>query len=354
MNKNNKQKFIDSLFAIKMTEEEKSVMHDNLRAYITADSINPVKSPYSPFIRVVRRSFAVGLGTLILLGSISQPVSANALPGEFFYPVKIMYEEIESATKNSSEKKIYHEIKRTQERIEEATTLLSEKQHLSTEDQESIARNIRKHTQKLKEEIKAMKTQNPVMALELNNQVKKTIKDNTELLRKLNTESDKSTKQETQPPVETDVQDQEEDTEEQDTSDNQEVSNEEVDGNENTPSLPEINELDISLDTEPALEEVDTIQKESSPNEAQKLINLIDAEVQEVEEVSREVSNRIVRDMVTPVRITDDSISEVPENDTDDNNNQRNDNKEVNDDKKESEAADNGQELLAVSELPQA
>jgi hypothetical protein len=293
MKNNDNQKFIDSLHAMRMTEHERSLMQERLYNHIHAHDESIVVSPYSSMVRNLRRGLAFGLGTLILLGSISQTASAGALPGQFLYPVKIMYEELEATTKTTPEKRIDHEIKRTQKRIEEAANL-AQSSTLSEEKQERIATNIKKHTEKLKREINEVKEQNPVMALELNNQFKKTIKENSEILKNIeeteHLENEKESETEPKQP---------------------ELSSEEsetvVEDSEPTvPPLPEINELDIALIEEPK----EGIQEK---RESQKIIDTLEAEVKEAEQVTQEVNEKIVRDLVEPSTLSKETQEEETE-----------------------------------------
>ena len=296
MNKNNIDKLIHSLSSVKMTVQEKTTMHQELLAFTRSYSI---PSPYTPLITTVHRSLTFALVAILAIGSISKPASAKALPGELLYPVKIIHEEIEAATKNTSEKKISHEIKRAEKRIHEAAEL-AERKILDTEAQAEISKNLEKHTNKAKQEIQIVKKDNPLLALELNTQLEESIKSNVATLKKTVDKIEEetelpSTDKETQ--TENEVVD-------------PEITNE-VDIDpisqiiEIEDYISEINELDVSLDTvfEPSISN----EKESveSDNNAELLLGTIEADLVEAEAVSQEVQDVIIKEIIEPAIINE-------------------------------------------------
>lgn len=181
MDKSKINKLIDNLMAVKMTEHEKDTMQRHLLAF-TRSYEEPVSSPYLSFIFSMHKAFSVALIAILFVGSLSKPASAGALPGEFLYPVKIIHEEIEAVTKQTPEKKVQHEIKRAERRVEEATKL-SSKQKLDDEKQVVIAQNIQKHTNNAQEKIQELKKEDPEKALELNSQLKDSLKENAQKIK---------------------------------------------------------------------------------------------------------------------------------------------------------------------------
>lgn len=167
--------------AIKMSESEKDTMQKNLLAF-TRSYQPSVVSPYAPLVFSFHRIFSIAVVAVLIVGSISQPASARALPGEFLYPVKIIHEEIKAVTKQSPEKKISYEIARAEMRIQEATEL-SSRNELNDAEQVIIAQNIQKHTDKAQETIQEIKDEDPQKALALNAQLKTSLEENVQKLK---------------------------------------------------------------------------------------------------------------------------------------------------------------------------
>jgi hypothetical protein len=175
MNHNPNDKFRKSFLSISMTDSEKSAMKEKLRVF-TIGSVQdaPISSPYVSWGFYLQRTLSIGAMSLAVLGILSQPASAKALPGELLYPVKIAHEEIVAVTKFDSESKIKYETVRTERRIEEATQLIQE-ENLTAENQIIIAKSIKKHTKKIKDTITEITEQDPLVALELNSQLQETL-----------------------------------------------------------------------------------------------------------------------------------------------------------------------------------
>jgi len=181
MDKSKINNLIDNLMSIKMSDSEKETIQKNLLAF-THTYQSSQKSPYAPLVFSFHRIFSIAVIAVLVVGSISQPASAGALPGEFLYPVKIIHEEIRAVTKQSPEKKISYEIKRAEKRIQEAAEL-SSRDKLDDAEQVIIAQNIQKHTDKAQETIQEIKIQDPQKALELNNQLMVSLEENVQKLK---------------------------------------------------------------------------------------------------------------------------------------------------------------------------
>ena len=185
MNNNSQfEKFIRDLNAIKMPDDQKNKMRNNLESFALNYKLKPVQSPYHMAL-MFRRPFAIAFIILIAIGS-TKPASASALPGEILYPVKIMYEDIEAATKNTSEKKASFKIEQTETRIQEAIKL-ADSEKLSPEKQDQLALHIKTYTAEIANEIQEIKKENPHKALELTADLKTTLKSNSNALKKVTT-----------------------------------------------------------------------------------------------------------------------------------------------------------------------
>jgi hypothetical protein len=185
MNNNSQfEKFIRDLNAIKMSDSQKNKMRNNLESFALNYKLKPVQSPYHMAL-MFRRPFAIAFIILIAIGS-TKPVSASALPGEILYPVKIMYEDIEAATKNTSEKKASFKIEQTETRIQEAIKL-ADNEKLSPEKQDQLALHIKTYTAEIANEIQEIKKENPHKALELTADLKTTLKSNSNALKAVTT-----------------------------------------------------------------------------------------------------------------------------------------------------------------------
>lgn len=270
------KKIIASLSAIQMSSAEKSTMERELLVFSRGQE---KEGSYTPLLTKTYRVFAFSALAFLIIASVSKPASAKAVPGEFLYPIKIMYEEIESITKNSADDKINHEIERAQERIEEATILVKE-ENFDLKKQAQLAHTLTEHTSKLKEEIKEIRATNPVKALELTKHVQNAIQTNSEVLRKLSV-----------------------DTTEQ-------ITNSDIE--EETPQEDEnimvVNELDVTLETKFEREEED---------ESQLFLDTIEAEVREVQARSEETENELINTLIEPITIESSAEVTMNENESD-------------------------------------
>lgn len=186
---NNKfEKFIRDLEAIRLRQEEKDTLRRELAAF--AYQYQKQVSPYQIFFVRMRQSAALALALLLVLGGASKGASAKALPGEILYPVKIIHEEIAAATKTKAEDKISYEIKRAETRIKEAAQLAKEEK-LDSKKQEDLARDIQKHTQKVRSDIERVQENDPEQALALNSEMKTRLKVNSEALKQVTQKEEK-------------------------------------------------------------------------------------------------------------------------------------------------------------------
>ena len=181
---NNKQfeNLIRNLRAIKMAEHQKDSIRNELLLFV--DTYKPVQSPYAQVFLWARRGIAVALAVLMITGSVTKSASADALPGERLYTVKIMHENITAASKNTPEKKADFEIKRAEKRIQEATQL-AQKQKLAVEEETAIIKSVKKHTTAAREKITEIQDTDKEKALELNKELKTTLKVNGDALKKV-------------------------------------------------------------------------------------------------------------------------------------------------------------------------
>lgn len=311
MKNNNEQfeNFIRDFEAIRMTNEEKNEIHENLdlftRSYI------PTPSPYMKHMLFFKKAMAVSLALLIAI-SISKPVSAKSLPGELLYNVKIIHEEIESSTIKEPEKKINFEIKRTETRIREAV-VLAEEDKLDIKKQEKLAEDIKKHVRSISEKIDIIKEENPEKALTLNSNLKTTLKVNSKALEKV-TEKPEIEKEKTddkKPEEEINElagETAEEEVEAEDTKEDEIeiIETEEINKVTEDNSLEELATKEIEKDID--------IKTKSNNSFADIILNSIEKDIEKTEIVNTDIENEIIaeentnKDDVFPN--IDDSASE--------------------------------------------
>lgn len=179
------KKFISQAHTVSMNKKETNQMRKALESFAVSQQSpsTKIQSPYIPRFNMslfAKRSvsFALVFG-LLIIGS--DPVSASALPGEALYPVKLIHEEITASTKTSPEAKAAYEITRTEKRIQEATQL-TKQDELDTTKQETIAKTIEKHTDKITEHVAEIKEEDPKRALAVQTQLETALAENTEKL----------------------------------------------------------------------------------------------------------------------------------------------------------------------------
>lgn len=298
--KNNKiEKLIDALYSVRMTEEEKKAMQDHVLGFARTQA---VPSPYRTVTKILYQSLSVAFMALLTIGSLSKPAAAGALPGEFLYPIKMIHEELESVTKHSSEDKISHEIERTNTRIEEATEL-AENKTLDIKKRQQIAKNIKKHTNKVKSEIQELKTDDPIKALELNHQLQNSIKSNVDRLKTRETGGIASAEIQAvvvnseiqkQPPVAEEARD-------SDTASEEKRGVNTTDTHKDEP-LPAINEIDIALSV-PATED-------SEDSEFNDLLKEMEADLREAEAEYQKTEKNVTKSVITPsgINIEDEMV----------------------------------------------
>lgn len=294
--KNNKiENLIEALYSVKMTEQEKRAM----REYVLGFERSPIPSPYQRMTTIMYRSLSVAFMALLTIGSLSKPAAAGALPGEFLYPIKMIHEELESVTKYSPEEKISHEIERTNKRIEEATELAAMKT-LDPQKEEQIANNIKKHTRKVKQEIKELKIEDPIKALELNHKLQNSIKSNVERLK---------TKESTLAEAESEVM-MLSAVAPENITETPTISNtpeNEIVMTHKDVELPEINEVDVALMSTSVVEipekkEFDNILKE------------MEADLKEAEKESQQAERDISMSVIAPINISEEDEIDSSDN----------------------------------------
>lgn len=289
-NNNNLEKFIEEIESIKMTQYEKNEIRQHLSSF--AMNYKPVVSPYAVTMLYTKRILAASFIAILSIGSLSQSLSYDALPGDTLYPVKIAHENLHLATVNSNSKKITYEIKRTEKRIQEAAKLAQEEK-LDVEAQEEIAKVIKKQTKKVKDQIERVKQENPESALALNTELKSTIKANSEVLRKVTTKKEKreilvNRPEETKDAV---VKLKGDTTEEVnlDIPSIEEDDVEELDINEDTTTLLE---QDINTTLSEDTEDAETVEVSS----AETLLDSLEEEVEEIQAFEDKVEQEIIKE----------------------------------------------------------
>lgn len=175
--------FIGEIKSIKMTELEKNTIRKQLVSFTVG--YRSTASPYQNMMSMAKRGFTLAFVIIFSIISFSNAASKNSLPGDMFYPVKIVHEEIALATTFGTSKKINYEIRRTEKRIQEAAQLVQNKELDTPDQQRDIVENIKEQTNKVKEHIENVKEKNPEAALILNAELKSTVETSQEALRKV-------------------------------------------------------------------------------------------------------------------------------------------------------------------------
>jgi hypothetical protein len=152
MNNDIFQKGIENLKNIKMSEDEKAEMRNNLSVYINNNPLNPVKTPspyFSFFSFNVRRSFVM-VSVLVLIFGVSGTAvfaSEESLPGDLLYPVKVKITEplvgVVTFNKNA---KINWEAKKANRRLKEAENLVQQNR-LNTKSIQEIESRFNEHAE---------------------------------------------------------------------------------------------------------------------------------------------------------------------------------------------------------------
>ena len=286
MNNNPLDKFIEYFESIKMTIQEKKKMRDHLASFVV--SYKPKVSPYHHIIIMARRGLVISFITLLSIGSISNVISIDALPGDTLYPIKIGHENLRVATTMNTHKKINYEIKRTEKRIKEAIILASNN-NLDTQTQKNIAKEIKKQAKKVTNHIKEVKEQDLEEALVLSSKLKSTIEINTETLKQISTaikHTKKTTKEETK------VSDSNEDIKEKQTPSQEEII---VQNTEEQEILENNEEIKVSDSNE-------DIKEEQTPSQEEIIVQ--NTEEQEILENNEEIkvsdSNEDIKEEQTP------------------------------------------------------
>ncbi len=171
-----------------MTETEKDKIAKNLDAFV--QSHQKRVSPYHKYFPLVQSLVAIGIISIVSIPLVFNQKIKKTVPGEVFYPVKIIQEKVERASIQNTEKKVALAIKRTDARIKEAVQLNKEKS-LTKEKQEQISVAIDKEISTIKDSLEKIKATDPEKALPLNSELAITLKDSQAELEKSiqNTES---------------------------------------------------------------------------------------------------------------------------------------------------------------------
>ncbi len=281
MKNNEFNNFIKEMKSIQMTTREKNNMREYLYDFSQKHHIK--QSPYTHLVSLTRKTFVV-TGVLFLgIGSIGKFLSAESLPGDTFYPVKLAQEEIKAATVLDPQKKISYEIKRTELRIQEAVQLIVE-ENLDENTQSQIANNINEQANKVQEEIAKIQKTEPEQALVLNSELKSSITANTEILRAVSKTEDTEV---TSPAVAA------QEPEDNDIDTVEEINTEEIDTKE--PQAPDVTSTEIQ-DSE---DEIST----------ENLLESLDETVLEIEAQSIQISTEITKSE----EITETEVLETPE-----------------------------------------
>ena len=317
MNNKNLDKFISDMESIKMTSYEKNELGQKLASF--AMSYTPVVSPYQHFMLMAKRGMAIAMVAFLSIGSITNAVSADALPGDALYGIKIAHEEIKSAVTVNEKKKISYEIKRTEKRIQEAAEVVATKKP-DAKTQATIADNIKKQTKKVKDQIKEVQEDNIADALVLHTELTSTIKANGEALHKAVKEKNEGVESKE------DVQKTDTTPEEEITEEKTEVENDETNGGEKG---TDENPTEPTIATEVAEEDnldIPTLEENSFMLSFEEtLLESIDMEVEELEKESEEIVREIVEkdepqettEKETPkiINPTDLTVDEIDEKD---------------------------------------
>jgi hypothetical protein len=307
---NNNKRFenlIRNLRAIKLADEHKDNIRKELLVFV--NTYKPVQSPYAQVFLWAQRGLAVTLAVLMITGSVTKSASADALPGERLYTVKIIHENITAAAKNTPEKKADFEIERAEKRIQEATQL-AQKKTLAADEEEAIIESVKKHTSAARKEIDQIQSVDKEKALELNKELKTTLKVNKDALKKVADAkkeiANKETAQETKKSDET-----AQGKEAKDPTDTQNNSkNSSIETEINTKSVEKTSNTEIeTIDPETGEELVPGIE-EAPAEEVVNLLASLENEVAEVEIAEKIVENEIIE---KEKQETEDQSDETPE-----------------------------------------
>lgn len=251
MNKDNIKNLIRSLRSIQMTSDEKTLLRKNLMSSLGIES--KMSTYYKKAFFLTKNGLVAAFVFVLALGSLTHSAAGKTLPGDDLYPIKIMYEELRSATTLNPEKKINYEIERTEKRMQEASKLVKENK-LDEKKKEIVTSSIKKQAEKIKNKIKEVTDTDPTKALSLSEELSTTIANNIETLKKV---SEKDIVPESDQNI-------------SDTGEN---------------SILPINELDISLEARDAIPESQTIETLSNevPLDQKKKDLLLDSLVESME-----------------------------------------------------------------------
>ncbi|MDH5442388.1 MAG: DUF5667 domain-containing protein [Candidatus Nomurabacteria bacterium] len=177
--------FIKIMQSIRMTVDEKTTIRDRLEQL----ALNPgqVSSPYSipsrfsGLLRTVGYSFAaivlvVGTGFGIVTAS------ADSLPGDSLYAIKLGVENVQSAFKRTSAEKGEFEATRVTKRLGEASQLAIQNK-LDDGRQEILSVQIAKHTESATREVSKLAVLEPERAQKLSSKIQSSVTSKNEVLK---------------------------------------------------------------------------------------------------------------------------------------------------------------------------
>ncbi len=160
------EKQLNTLKQIKMTAIEKTEIRDSLTHFMASHP--PVHkpiisrfftrekfilSPYTGISMTIGKVIAFAFIGLILTGGSITMASANSIPGELLYPIKIgVKEKIEEVGKTSSKEKLAFKSKKVERRLQEIKQL-SEKKDITKEEVTIAQAVLAEHVQELTETV---------------------------------------------------------------------------------------------------------------------------------------------------------------------------------------------------------
>ncbi len=162
---NAEKKFIDDINSIKMNDEEKSKTERIVFSYIENNPIKPRRnlSIFPGFLFSHKAISMYSIALLVMIFGVSQ-VAADALPGEFLYPVKINVNEgvVKSLSiTNKSKARVYADI--AEERLIELEKI-SKISEPSQEIVDDLNTNFKEHSEKSHEYITKIKEEGDLSA----------------------------------------------------------------------------------------------------------------------------------------------------------------------------------------------
>jgi hypothetical protein len=160
------EKQLNILKQVTMTSIEKTEIRDSLMNFMAShpplhrpiisrffSREKFILSPYTGISMTVGKVMALTFLGLILTGGSITMASANSIPGELLYPIKIsVKEKIEEVGKTSSKEKLAFKSKKVERRLEEIKKL-SEKKDITKEEVTIAQAVLAEHVQDLKDTV---------------------------------------------------------------------------------------------------------------------------------------------------------------------------------------------------------